>query len=125
MSTNEYFDLSCVFASKLVLEDEMAGRVTAQSKEISASVSKFFEDERQRGWRIQVSYVVGRTASTCRVSKQSVNRARRLSRKGVDREGEDGREEEDTKVFSQKAPQLFFYFLSYFLHSHIKKIAMF
>ena len=46
ISTNLYFDLSRGFASKLVLEDEMAGRLTAQSKEVVASVS---EDERQKG----------------------------------------------------------------------------
>ena len=40
---------SRVFASKLVLEDEMAGRLTAQSKEVFASVS---EHERQKGGRI-------------------------------------------------------------------------
>ena len=57
MSTN-YFDLSRVFTPKLVLE--MAGRLTAQSKEVISSVS---EDERQKGRRIQVTDVLGRAAS--------------------------------------------------------------
>ena len=60
MSTNQYFDLSRVFTPKLVLEDEMAGRLTAQSEEVIASVS---EDERQTGRRIQVRDVLGRAAS--------------------------------------------------------------
>ena len=60
MSTNWYFDLSRVFTPKLVLEDEMAGRLTAQSKEVVASVS---EDERQKDRRTQVTGVLGRAAS--------------------------------------------------------------
>ena len=32
------------------------GGLTAQSKETSASVSKFFDDERLNGWRIQVTW---------------------------------------------------------------------
>ena len=35
-----------MFASKLALEDKMTGRLTAQSKEVIASVS---ENEQQRG----------------------------------------------------------------------------
>ena len=56
MSTNQYFDLSRVFAWKLVVEDEMAGRLTAQSKEVIALVS---EDEWQKGRWIQVTDVLG------------------------------------------------------------------
>ena len=71
----------------------MAGRLTAQSKGVIASVS---EDEHQKGRRIQVTDVLGRAASARGVSKRSVKRARRLSWEGVYREGEDDREEEDT-----------------------------
>ena len=47
-------DLSRVFASKLVLEDEMAGRLTAQSKEIIASVSQAVSGKTEGGFKSQM-----------------------------------------------------------------------
>ena len=115
MSTNEYFDLSRVFTPKLVLKDEMAGRLTAQSKEVIASVS---EDERQKGRRIQVTDVLGRAASAWEVSKRSVKRARRLSRAGVYREGEDDREPQQT--FYKKYHTFFIFQAIFFIHTSKK-----
>ena len=111
MSTNLYFDLSRVFTPKLVLEDEMAGWLTAQSKEAIASVS---EDERQNGRRIQVTDVLGRAASARGVSKRSVKRARRLSRAGVYREGQDDREPQQT--FYKKYHNFFIFQAIFFIH---------
>ena len=115
MSTKKYFDLSRVFTPKLVLEDEMAGRLTAQSKEVIASVS---EDERQKGRWIQVTDVLGRAASAWGVSKRSVKRARRLSRAGVYREGEDDREPQQT--FYKKYHNFFIFQAIFFINTSKK-----
>ena len=115
MSTNQYFDLSRVFTPKLVLEDEMAGRLTAQSKEVIASVS---EDERQKGRRIQVTDVLGRAALAWGVSKRSVKRARGLSQAGVYREGEDDCEPQQT--FYKKYHNFFIFHAIFFIHTSKK-----
>ena len=93
----------------------MAGRLTAQSKEVIASVS---EDERQKGRRIQDTDVLGRAASAWGVSKRWVKRARRLSRAGVYREGEDDREPQHT--FYKKYHNFFIFQAIFFIHTSKK-----
>ena len=85
----------------------MPGGLTAQSKDVIASVS---EDEQQKGREIQVTDVLGWAASAWGVSKRSVKRARQLSREGVYREGEEDREEEDTPQAFYKKYHNFFIF---------------
>ena len=95
----------------------MAGRLTAQSKEVIASVS---EDERQKGLKLQM--FLGELPrpeefQNDRWSEQDGLHGRAYTGKVSDR----GRSRTTTN-FLQKVPYLF-HFSSYFLHSHIKKIA--
>ena len=95
------------------------GKVDSAEQEIIASVS---DDERQKGREIQVTDVVGRSASAWEVGRRSVKRARWFSQEFSiqGRWGRSRRGRHSTSVL-QKVPQLF-YFSSYFLHSHIKKL---
>ena len=93
----------------------MAGRLTAQSKEVIASVS---EDGRQKGRRIQVIDVLGRAASAWGVSKRWVQRARWLLWAGVYREGEDDREPQQT--YYKKYHNVFIFQAIFFIHTSKK-----
>ena len=97
------------------------GKVDSAEQGDQCFSSEVFEDEQQRGWRIQVTYVVGRTASACRVSRRSVKQARWLSREGVYREDEDDREEEDTpQAFYKKCHNFLIFQAISFIHTSNK-----
>ena len=67
----------------------MAGKLSEGEKEMIQSVCSFFQLERARGQRLQLSKVVQRTAQACGVSERTVKRCRRLAQGRRYREGRD------------------------------------